>query len=182
MKVELFPTPIRKYNVPKNEECITYWTTEYNQAKFEEVSPLVLGYSKINRDLNECYIDIVNEFMRDIGISETHSYNFQTYIFKCLEQGESTDFSDFLPSHYTLVHYVNDCKKSDLFVHPAKQIVRSFDPVGVADWIWDTGLYINAGDVIIYPSYMETCSPKNDLTDPRMTVTVPIVLRLNEQS
>ena len=60
-------------------------------------------------------------------------------------------------------------------------MVRSFDPVGVADWMWDTGLYINAGDVLIYPSYMESSSPKNDLTDPRMTVTVPIVLRLNEQ-
>ena len=47
--------------------------------------------------------------------------------------------------------------------------------------MWDSGLYVNAGDVLIYPSYIETSSPKNELTNPRMTVTVPIVLKPNEQ-
>tara|TARA_B100000927_G_scaffold241133_1_gene202553 strand:+ start:516 stop:1064 length:549 start_codon:yes stop_codon:yes gene_type:complete len=181
MKVDLFPTPVRKYNVPNNDKHLSHWTKEYNDSKFEEVSPLVLGYTHIDRRLSESYIDIINEFVNDIGVSETHSYTIQSYIFKCLEKGEGVDSCDFLPSHYTFVHYLNDCKKSDLFYHPSKQIVRSYDPIGVADWIWDTGLYVNAGDVIIYPSYLETASPKNDLTDPRMTVTLPIVLRLNEQ-
>ena len=181
MKVDIFAATVRKYNVPSNEEFKTHWTKEYNDCKFEELSPLIMGYANIDRDLHEAYIDIVNQFMVDIGANETHKYGFQTYIFKCLEKGESTDANDFLPSHYTLVHYINDCKRSDLFIHPAKQLVKSFDPSGVSDWIWDTGLYVNAGDVIIYPSYLETASPKNDLTDPRMTVTVPIVLTLNEQ-
>ena len=114
-------------------------------------------------------------------LMETHSYGMQSFIFKCLEKGESIDAGDFLPSHYTLVHYVSDCKKSDLFFHPAKQLARSYDPTNVSEWIWDSGLYVNAGDVLIYPSYIETASPKNDLTDPRMTITIPIVLTPNEQ-
>ncbi len=182
MKIDLFPTVLRKYSVPNNDAFITHWTKEYNECKFREVSPLIMGYSHMeNSNLNESYIDIVNQFMIDIGVNETHSYGLQSFVFKCLEKGESIDAGDFLPSHYTLVHYVSDCKKSDLFFHPAKQLARSYDPTGVSEWVWDTGLYVNAGDVIIYPSYLETASPKNELTDIRMTVTVPIVLRPNEQ-
>ena len=80
-----------------------------------------------------------------------------------------------------MVHYLTECKKSDSFFHPIRQIVQSFDPVGVPEWIWDVVLYVNAGDILIYPSYLETASPRNELTDPRMTVTVPIVLKPNEQ-
>ena len=182
MKIDLFPTTVRKYNVPNNNYFIEHWTKEYNECKFKEISPLVMGYSHLEyEELNVSYIDIVNQFMVDIGANETHSFRLQTFIFKYLEKGESIEAGDFLPSHYTLTHYINDCKKSDLFFHPAKQLARSYDPTNVSEWIWDSGLYVNAGDVLIYPSYIETASPKNDLTDPRMTITIPIVLTPNEQ-
>tara|TARA_B000000609_G_C24153366_1_gene338806 strand:- start:760 stop:1305 length:546 start_codon:yes stop_codon:yes gene_type:complete len=181
MKIDLFPIVLRKYSVPNNDAFITHWTKEYNECKFKEISPLIMGYGHMeDANLNVSYIDILNQFMIDIGANETHSYGMQSFIFKCLEKGESIDAGDFLPSHYTLVHYVSDCKKSDLFFHPAKQLARSYDPTGVSEWVWDTGFYVNAGDVIIYPSYLESASPKNELTDIRMTVTIPIVLRPNE--
>ena len=181
MKIDLFPSVVRKYHISNNDEFLTHWTKEYNECKFKEISPLIMGYGDIGHDLTVPYVDIVNEFMNDLGVSETHSFAMQTFVFKCLEKGESLDKSDFLPSHYTMVHCVNECKNSDSFFHPVRQLVQSFDPVNVPEWTWDAGLYINAGDVIIYPSYLETASPKNELTDPRMTVTVPIVLRPNEQ-
>ena len=181
MKIDLFPSVVRKYHISNNDEFLTHWTKEYNECKFKEISPLIMGYGDIGHDLTVPYVDIVNEFMNDLGVSETHSFAMQTFVFKCLEKGESLDKSDFLPSHYTMVHYVNECKNSDSFFHPVRQLVQSFDPFNVPEWTWDAGLYINAGDVIIYPSYLETSSPKNELTDPRMTVTVPIVLRPNEQ-
>ncbi|BCU98464.1 MAG: hypothetical protein CM15mV22_0960 [Eurybiavirus sp.] len=68
-----------------------------------------------------------------------------------------------------------------IYFSSCKTIARSYDPTNVSEWIWDSGLYVNAGDVLIYPSYIETASPKNDLTDPRMTITIPIVLTPNEQ-
>ena len=181
MKIDLFPSVVRKYHISNNDEFLTHWTKEYNECKFKEISPLIMGYADIGHNLTVPYVDILNEFMSDLGVSETHSFAMQTFVFKCLEKGESLDKSDFLPSHYTMVHYVNECKNSDSFFHPVRQLVQSFDPFNVPEWTWDAGLYINAGDVIIYPSYLETSSPKNELTDPRMTVTVPIVLRPNEQ-
>ena len=80
MKVDLFPTPVRKYNVPNNDKHLSHWTEEYNDSKFEEVSPLVLGYTHIDRRLSESYIGIINEFVNDIGVSETHSYTIQSYM------------------------------------------------------------------------------------------------------
>ena len=182
MKIDLFPTTVRKYNIPNNDNFISYWNKEYDDCKFREISPLVMAYNQLaHEELNVSYHDILDQFMIDIGANETHSYGLQTIIFKCLDKGESIEAGDFLPSHYTFVHYINECKKSDLFYHPAKQLARSYDPTNVSDWMWDSGLYVNAGDVLIYPSYIETSSPKNELTDPRMTVTVPIVLKPNEQ-
>ena len=181
MKIDLFPTTVRKYHISDNDMFLTHWTKEYDECKFKEISPLIMGYDDIGHDLTLPYVDVLNEFMIDLGINETHSFSLQAFVFKCLEKGESVDKGDFLPSHYTMVHYLNECKKSDSFFHPIRQLVQSFDPVNVPEWIWDAGLYVNAGDILIYPSYLETASPRNELTDPRMTVTVPIVLKPNEQ-
>ena len=47
MKIDLFPTTVRKYNVPNNNYFIEHWTKEYNECKFKEISPIeVKGKSK----------------------------------------------------------------------------------------------------------------------------------------
>ena len=57
-------------------------------------------------------MELKNQEGNDFGrILNSHHNTLQSFIFKCLEKGESIDAGDFLPSHYTLVHYVSDCKK-----------------------------------------------------------------------
>ena len=87
MKIDLFPTTVRKYNIPNNDDFISYWNKEYDDCKFKEMSPLVMAYNQLaHEELNVSYHDILDQFMIDIGANETHSYCLQTIIFKCLKK------------------------------------------------------------------------------------------------
>ena len=181
MKIDLFTTPIRKYSVNNNQSFLDHWEQEYKNEKFNEISPVIMAYGQVPHHLYQEYSDIMNQFMEEIGCSDTHSWHFETYIFKAFEKGESSDRLDTLPSHYTLTHYMSDCKRSDMYWHPIHQIIRTFDP-GVNEWTDTSGVYVNQGDVIIHPSWIESNSPMNENSDLRMTLSIPVVIKKNEQS
>ena len=181
MKIDLFSAPIRKYAISNNQPHVDYWDNEYKQERFDQISPVIMAYPNVPNPLYQNYSDIMDQFMDEIGASDTHSWIFQTYVFKALEKGESTDRMDTLPSHYTLTHYISDCKKSDMYWHPIHQIIRTFDP-GVNEWTDTSGVYVNQGDVIIHPSWIESNSPMNENPDLRMTLSIPVVIKTNEQS
>ena len=180
MRVDLFTTPIRKYAIEDNQIFLDHWQQEYKTERFTEVSPVIMGYKQIPHPQYEKYSDIMDQFMSDIGCSDTHSWNFEAYIFKAFEKGESTDRLDTLPSHYTFTHYISDCKRSDMYWHPLQSTIRTFDP-GVEEWTDTSGVYVNQGDVIIHPSWIETNVPMNESSDLRLTMTIPVTLTRNEQ-
>ena len=51
MKIDLFPTTVRKYHISDNDMFLTHWTKEYDECKFKEISPLIMGYYDIGHDL-----------------------------------------------------------------------------------------------------------------------------------
>ena len=76
---------------------------------------------------------------------------------------------------------MSDFKKSDMYCHPIHQIIRTFDP-SVNEWTDTSGVYVNQGDVIIHPSWIESNSPMNESVDINFMVTIPVVIKPNEQS
>ena len=87
---------------------------------------------------------------------------------KVYDKNESADRSRTLPSHYTLTHYVSG-KDPDVFYHPAKDLLSRVNP-DLDEWTSAKSLYINEGDVIIHPSFLEYSTPK--VNKRRVTITL----------
>ena len=131
-------------------------------------------------DLGQLYTDVVETFLSEIGCYDTHTCNVDAMILKVLEKGETSDRLDTLPSHYTLIHYIdiNDNDSSDVFHHPCRSILNALRPAMIDEWKEAARLYINKGDAIIFPSFMEhSCPPSQSK---RVTMTLPLVLEPNE--
>ena len=125
--------------------------------------------------------DTVETFLTEIGCYETHTCNVDAMILKVLEKGECSDRLDTLPSHYTMIHYidVDDKDSSDVFHHPCRSILNALRPAAIDEWKDAAGLYINKGDVIIFPSFIEHSTPPVKSKN-RVTMTLPLVLEMNE--
>ena len=80
-----------------------------------------------------------------------------------------------------MIHCVDvvDGAAADSLYHPERSMLQSVNPASMDEWQGASSLYINQGDAIIYPSYMEHSSPVQ--TENRITLTVPLILKLNEQ-
>jgi|TARA_B100001996_G_scaffold227813_1_gene175482 hypothetical protein len=184
MRDDLFAVPIRKYHIDNNDIFLEETKKAYSKSKFEVPSPFIIGLDQIPPECSQKYGELLEEFMTDLGVYDTHNAVITSFILKVLEQGESVDRMDTLPSHYTLVHYV-DCGSedtSDTFHHPARMMLNAFRPAAVDEWQDAAGLYINKGDVIIHPSFMEHSSPTKKGSGQRITLTLTIVLQQrNEQ-
>ena len=85
-----------------------------------------------------------------------------------LDQNESMDRCRTLPSHYTLTHHVSG-KDPNVFYHPAKDLLSVVNP-DLEEWASAKSLYINEGDVIIHPSYLEYSTPQVEKR--RVTITL----------
>ena len=181
MRDDLFAIPVRKYNVDNNQNYIDFCIDIWKENRFSSVSPFLYGVQKFDPSLTQIYTDVIEQFLTDIGCYDTHEITMDAIILKVLEKGESTDRFDTLPSHYTMIHYVDvvDGAASDTLHHPARAMLQAFKPAIIDEWQDAAGLYINQGDAIIYPSYMEHSSPVQ--TENRITLTVPLILKLNEQ-
>ena len=181
MRDDLFAIPVRKYNVDNNQDFINFCMDIWKENRFSSVSPFLYGVKEFNPHLTQLYTDLIEQFLTDIGCYDTHEITMDAIILKVLEKGESTDRFDTLPSHYTMIHYVDvvDGAASDTLHHPSRAMLQAFKPAVIDEWQDAAGLYINKGDAIIYPSYMEHSSPVQ--TETRITLTVPLILKLNEQ-
>ena len=74
----------------------------------------------------------------------------------------------------TFTHYIDTDtnKPDDIYYHPMNTIVRAFDPgVDIPEWQNAGGVYTTAGDVVIYPSYLEQSTPKMTGPGTRITIT-----------
>jgi len=182
MRTELFPIPLYKYHVENNDYFVDFCQQRFDQYRFEMPSPFDYWFQPL-QDIIIPYTDIIEQFMRDQGCYDTHIAYITGTTIRVLLPGESFDRTDTLPSQYTAVHYVTiDNNNSDIYHHPLKSIVRALDP-GLKEWTTGAGLYVNAGDVVIYPSYLEHSSPANRSKDKRITLMFNFSLReKNEQS
>tara|TARA_B100000029_G_scaffold397304_1_gene395581 strand:- start:101 stop:673 length:573 start_codon:yes stop_codon:yes gene_type:complete len=179
MRDDLFSIPVRKYHIEEKDQYVEYIDGIYNSQRFEVPSPYISGVDQLPQWATMEYIDILEEFLNDLGIQDTHVAIITSITLKVLEKGESIDRTHTLPSHYTLTHYVSETRQSDTFYHPAKNFVEWLNP-GVDEWKEAAGMYINQGDVLIHPSFVEHSSPVVDRK--RMTITLTVCLEhRNEQ-
>jgi len=184
MRDDLFAVPVRKYHVDNNDDFIQYCDEIWKANRFEVPDPFIYPINQLGLELSQTYTDLIEAFLTDIGCYETHNCTTDSMILKVLSKGEATDRIDTLPSHYTLIHYVDveDGAASDTFHHPARSLLNAFRPAMLDEWREAAALYINKGDVIIYPSFMEHSSPVNMGTGNRVTLTLPLILQIDEQS
>ena len=74
-----------------------------------------------------------------------------------------------------MTHYLQG-NQSDIFYHPAKDLLQIVNP-NLDEWIYAESLYINEGDVIIHPSYLEYSTPPVEQERKTITCTIEIAKR-----
>ena len=170
----IFSCPIRKYNL--NSEDIDAWAQRfYDQERSECKTPFRYIFNDRNLDprLTQLYVDVLEDFVKDIGFDKTHVALITGAILCVLEKGETLALCNTLPSHYTFTHYIEG-KSPDVYYHPARSLLEVFNP-GLDEWSSAMSLYVNEGDVIIHPSYLDYITPPVD--NKRMTMTFLIELQ-----
>ena len=153
---ELFACPVRKYNI--SDSGISNWANGlYDTQKFNLPSPFKLNLTNIVAWVTQLYTDVLEEFVKEIGLGDTHVGIITDSILCVLEKGETLGNCNTLPSHYTLTHFIEGVSP-DVYYHPAKTLLEIFNP-GLDEWGSAVSLYLNQGDVILHPSYLEFSTP-----------------------
>jgi len=169
----IFSCLIRKYNL--NSEDILAWTQRYyDREKFESRTPFRYIFNDLDLDprLTQLYTDVLENFVKDIGLNKTHVALVTGAILCVLEKGETLALCNTLPSHYTFTHYIEG-KSPDVYYHPARALLEVFNP-GLDEWNSAMSLYVNKGDIIVHPSYLDYITPP--VENKRMTMTLLVEL------
>ena len=176
---KIFASSIRKYHIdPTTEEGayqIELAEGEYEANKFDYPSPFTKKSSQVPELLSKPYEDICEGILKELDIYDTHVALITALGLCVLQKGESMDRCRTLPSHYTLTHYLQG-NQSDIFYHPAKDLLQIVNP-NLDEWIYAESLYINEGDVIIHPSYLEYSTPPVEQERKTITCTIEIAKR-----
>ena len=173
---EIFSCPVRKYNI--SDPDVKDWAhTTYEKDKLELKSPFrkVFDNSSMDTLLTQIYVDVLENFVKEIGLEKTHVGLITGAILCVLEKGESLSLCNTLPSHYTFTHYIEGISP-DVFYHPARQLLEVFNP-GLDEWNNAVSLYTNEGDVIAHPSYLDYITPPVESKRITMTLMVQLVDR-----
>ena len=173
---EIFSCPVRKYNI--SDPDVKDWAhTTYEKDKLELKSPFrkVFDNSSMDTLLTQIYVDVIENFVKEIGLEKTHVGLITGAILCVLEKGESLSLCNTLPSHYTFTHYIEGISP-DVFYHPARQLLEVFNP-GLDEWSNAVSLYTNEGDVIAHPSYLDYITPPVESKRITMTLMVQLVDR-----
>ena len=172
---EIFSCPVRKYHLT-NDRITTWATNLYQSERDKRPSPFKMNIKDIDGYYMPLYSDILEEFIKDIGLGETHNGIISHAIFCALEKGESLIPCSTLPSHYTMTHYIKG-NTADVFYHPAKTLLQIFNP-NLDEWTSAMSLYVNEGDIVIHPSFLEYSTPPVDKQ--RMSMTFLLELEPRE--
>ena len=173
---EIFSCPVRKYNI--SDPDVKDWAhTTYEKDKLELKSPFrkVFDNSSMDTLLTQIYVDVLENFVKEIGLEKTHVGLITGAVLCVLEKGESLSLCNTLPSHYTFTHYIEGISP-DVFYHPARQLLEVFNP-GLDEWSNAVSLYTNEGDVIAHPSYLDYITPPVESKRITMTLMVQLVDR-----
>ena len=152
----IFSSVVRKYNI--DDPLLKGWASEqYEKDKFNIPSPFRIEMTEIPTNIGDEYKQITEKLLEDLNISDTHVAFITNMILSVLEKGDSMDRCNTLPSHYTATHYIEG-NDADIFYHPARSLLTLCTP-GLDEWGSATSLYVNEGDVIVHPSYLEYNTP-----------------------
>ena len=165
---EIFACPIRKYHIDNQQDQIQWAEQEYNNSKFDLPSPFNKVISQVPEWISKPYEEIAEVFLKELGVFDTHVALITALGLSVLDRNESMDRCRTLPSHYTLTHHVIG-KDPNVFYHPAKDLLSVVNP-DLEEWASAKSLYINEGDVIIHPSYLEYSTPQ--VKKRRITITL----------
>ena len=168
---EIFSCPVRKYNI-NNDAITNCFTNIYDKEKFQQESPFTFRLIDVDSFTTQAYVDILEEFVKDLGLGDTHVGIISDVILCVLQKGEVLGNCNTLPSHYTLTHFIKG-SDPDVYHHPAKTFLEVFNP-GLDEWGSAVSLYINEGDVVIHPSYLEYSTPA--VKKQRMTLSMMVQL------
>ena len=153
---DIFAAYIRKYNL--NDQLIKDWMLEqYENERDNITSPFRLHLTEVPTNITQDYFDVTEKLLDDLKISDTCVAIITGIMLTVLEKGDSMDRCNTLPSHYTATHYISG-SDPDVYHHPAKDLIQLFNP-GLDEWSSATSLYVNEGDVIVHPSYLEYNTP-----------------------
>jgi len=169
---EIFACPVRKYNISDSE--ISKWANSlYDKQKFNMPSPFKLNFTNMEAWITQQYTDVLEEFVKGVGLGDTHVGIITDSILCVLEKGETLGNCNTLPSHYTLTHFIEGISP-DVYYHPAKTLLEIFNP-GLDEWGSAVSLYLNQGDIILHPSYLEFSTPP--VEKKRVTLSMMIQLQ-----
>tara|TARA_B100000927_G_C16189757_1_gene358904 strand:+ start:33 stop:566 length:534 start_codon:yes stop_codon:yes gene_type:complete len=171
---QIFACPVRKYHIDNQQDQIQWAESEYNNSKFDLPSPYYKAVSQVPEWVSKPYEEIAETFLKDLGIYETHVALITAFGLSVLDKNEGMDRCRTLPSHYTLTHYVSG-KDPDVFYHPAQDLLSVVNPY-LDEWATAKSLYINEGDVIIHPSYLEYSTPRVE----KRRVTITLLFNIEE--
>ena len=169
----IFSCPIRKYNF--DSEDVSSWTQRfYDKERSECKAPFRYIFNDLTLDprMTQLYVDVLEEFVKDIGLYKTHVALVTGAILCVLEKGETLALCNTLPSHYTFTHYIEG-KSPDVYYHPARSLLEVFNP-GLDEWNSAMSLYVNKGDVIVHPSYLDYITPPVESRRKTMTLLIEL--------
>ena len=170
----IFSSVVRKYNI--DDPLLKGWASEqYEKDKFNIPSPFRIEMTDIPTNLAANYADVTEKLLDDLNISDTHAAFITDMILSVLEKGDSMDRCNTLPSHYTATHYIEG-NDADIFYHPARSLLTLCTP-GLDEWGSAMSLYVNEGDVIVHPSYLEyNTTPVN-----KQRITATLLISVQEK-
>lgn len=172
MKTDLFPSTLSKYYLEYDEEQKQSILDLYAKHKFEVDKPFIFTNDEV-RELLSNYSEIIVDHLD--SMSHDGSATITDVRLVVLGPGDSVDRDCHLPGHYTAVHYIKyeeGQHNADIYFNPSYDVLRFLGRN--SDLV--AGLWVKEGDVIIYPSYLHTSSPKNTSKEERITLMFTFVV------
>ena len=181
MKTVLFPSVARKYFVELDNEIKQSISDLYTKFKFEQPRPFTL-YNKSVESLLSLYSDVLQEFLEEVNPDGSATITNVRLV--VLGSGDQLDRDCSLPGHYSAVHYVKYDEtrhQADLYYHPSYDLLNCLRPDLKSDEMDPvSGVWVKEGDLVIYPSYLHTSSPKNQSNEERITLMFTFVVTEND--
>lgn len=183
MRTDLFSSPFRKYHVNLSDEVKQSVFDYYQSQKFKESSPFFV-YDEYVQELLGFYVESLDEFRDEVYPIGTVTITSASLA--VLRPGDFLYRDTYLPGHFAAVHYIkyDESKhQADLYYHPAYDVLNCVKPETITNELDAVkGLWVKEGDLVIYPSYIETSSPINTSTEERITLMFTFVVTHDEYS
>tara|TARA_B100002019_G_C20981671_1_gene456134 strand:- start:125 stop:682 length:558 start_codon:yes stop_codon:yes gene_type:complete len=178
MKTDLFPSTITKHNLPVSDELRSKVLDIYNSQKFNSPKPFVLGPTAEVQELVKYYSDNIEEFLEEVEPNGKATVTDVSLV--VLGSGDLIPRDCHLPGQYTAVHYISfdpTNHHADVYYHPAYDVLRCLGSDDLASGIW-----VQEGDLIFYPSYLHTSSPEHSASEERITLTFTFIIDAGRES